>query len=607
MTRKFLVLKAKGHWAAGVLMLLAVCGCTGQPIKNSSPTSAVVTPASSAADVSATSVEQPDWPNFRGSKFDSASGTSLPIQWSADQGIKWIAELPGRGASSPICFDDRIYLTSYTGYGLEAKSPGAIRDLRHHLICFNATSGELQWEREIAGTALVQKMNPELALHGFASSTPATDGEKVFAWFGVTGLFAFDVEGELLWQRNLGLGTHHFGCSASLVLYENLVIVNASIESKRIFALDKDTGAVVWTIDDVVECWSMPVIGVASNGESELVVSCRNIVAGYNPKTGQRLWHCSGIQDYVVSVPIIIDGVVYLTGGKESQMMAIRLGGRGDVQASHKQWETKRIGSNVSSPVYRNGRIFVFHDNGILQVVDAANGKLLHRRRSATSAKVISSPLLVDEYLFMPFQDVGIAVYSADDECREVAVNKFVDISPLMASITPGNALFWMRSDRYLYCVDGAATETIKRNWSKRNSRETIAARSPYNLEVEKGWTRRYLVFMTSNQAEILKYLLMPYQSVITDQQTELSKAIVIEHLPKYKALVDRFKEIQQEHLGAAARFDADFDSKYQQLESDTEKLNHDLRILVKKLFTPEQKAKHISDAKAGVSHIKPK
>ena len=588
----------KSLGAAAILVYLTFCGCNGQQNK--------VPPPRVTGGIANTSGEQQNWPNFRGPKYDSATGSSLPVQWAADQGIKWSARLPGRGASSPIRFGDRIYLTSYSGYGVDARNPGEIQDLRHHVICCSAITGTVQWEREIVGTALLQKMNPELARHGFASSTPATDGEMLFAWFGVTGLFAFDIDGNLRWQRNLGLETNYFGSSASPVLFGDLVIVNASIESNCIYALDKKTGAVVWTIDDVNECWSMPVIGNTQTGESELIVSSKNIVAGYDPKTGQQRWHCSGIQDYVVSVPLVVDGIVYLTGGKEKQMMAIRLGGKGDVETTHKIWETKMIGSNVSSPVYRDGRIFVFHDNGILQVVNAADGELLHRQRSATETQPFSSPLLVGEYLFMPFQDAGIAIYSADEECRQVAVNKFSDDSPLLSSITPGEGCFWIRSDRFLYCVDGTATGTVEHEWTKPGNPQTIVARSPYNLEVEKGWIRRYLLFMTSDQTQIAKYLLMPYQSVITDEQTELSNAIVVEEMPKYTTLLNRFRETQREHLGSPASREADFDARYQRLESDMDKLNNDVRILVKKLFSPEQMEKHTADAKAGKAHIKP-
>ena len=184
-----------------------------------------------------------DWPQFRGPGFRSTTDQSFPLEWDIDQGVFWKSGLPGRGASSPIVSGDRIYLTAFDGFGLTVNETGDYRKLRHHLLCFEKKSGKPVWQREITGTSLLQKMNPELVRHGFASSTPVTDGDKIFAFFGVTGVFAFDRDGNLLWQRNTGLNTHYFGSSSSPILHDQLLIVNASLESDTIYALDKNTGA----------------------------------------------------------------------------------------------------------------------------------------------------------------------------------------------------------------------------------------------------------------------------------------------------------------------------------------------------------------------------
>jgi outer membrane protein assembly factor BamB len=550
--------------------------------------------------------ETGNWPVFRGPNANSTVANRLPEQFSEERGLVWNCGLPGRGASSPILFEDRVFLTAYTGYGISAEQPGELKNLGHHVICVDSLDGKPLWEREIKATAIQQKINPELLRHGFASSTPATDGKTVFAWFGVTGLFAFDCDGKLLWQRNLGLETHYFGSSASLVLFDDLVIVNASIESRTIYGVEKATGAVRWTIPDIVECWSMPVLATLHDGGTEMIVSAKNRVAGYDPATGEELWHCAGIQDYVVSCPVVKDEVVYLTGGKEKQMMAIRLGGRGNVESSHKIWETKRLGSNVSSPVIRGDRLFVFHDSGTLQVIDIADGKLVHQSRTATSMQPFSSPLLAADCLFMPFQDAGIGIYMADDTIAERTVIPVKTGGPLMASIAVDGNRFLFRNDGGLYLVGGGNAPVKSLPWERPEDFQVIEARSPYNLETEKGWSRRYLLFMTEDPAVVSKYLLMPYQSVITDEQTAQSEKIVQENMPKFLALLERCKAIRQRQLETAANDEADVDPEWEQLEKDVNKLTNDLRILVKKLFSKEQMDKHNADAAAGVAHIKP-
>ena len=549
---------------------------------------------------------QHNWPVFGGGGLWSTTATQLPTQWDEQQGIAWVAELPGRGASSPIVSDERLFLTSFTGYGMDAAEPGDYRNLRHHLLSFDANTGRVIWQREIVPTALRQEMNPNLARHGFASSTPVTDGKRVFAWFGASGLFAFDVSGDLLWQRNLGLGTKHFGSSASPLLHDNFVIVNASIESNTIYALEKATGAVCWQIHDVNECWSFPVIGKSSSGENELIVSAKNIVAGYDPATGVELWHCSGIQDYVVSVPVIVDGVCYLTGGKEKQMMAIRLGGKGDVEKSHKLWETKQIGANVSSPVIFGNRIFVFHDSGILQVINIANGDLVKRQRTATKAQPFATPLLVGRFLYVPFQDAGVAIYTADDDCREVAINKPLDNSPLNASIAAGINRAWVRSDRQLYCIGNESGPAVKFPWVQPENNQEIIARQVYNLDPSKGRARPYLLVLTPDPEQIALHVLMPYQSVITDEQTTRAREIVFENKEKYQVLLQRYQDTREQNLLAPAASDQDFDARYRELDAETEKLNSMVRVLIKKLFSAEQMKKHTEDAAVGRAHIKP-
>lgn len=546
-----------------------------------------------------------DWLQFRGPDFRSEISSTFPLEWGMDNGIAWKQGLPGRGASSAVIAGDRIFLTAYDGFGLTAEDAGDYRNLRHHLLCLDRETGQPIWHREMTGTSLKQKMNPELARHGFASGTPVTDGENVYVFFGVTGVFAFDQEGTLLWQRNVGLNTHYFGSSSSPVLHGDLLIVNASLESKTIYALNKHTGAAEWMIPNVHECWSMPVIGKNQDGGTEMIVSSKNEVNAYDPETGERLWNCAGILDYVVSVPIIVDGICYLTGGKEKQTMAIRMGGEGDAN-DRKIWEVKKIGSNVSSPVYKDGRLFIFHDSGVVQIIDARTGELVNRHRTATRERPFASPLLAGQHLYMPFQDAGVAVFTADDECEEVAVNEGDEDLPFMASVVPcGNQIFY-RNDQYLYCVGRGGKPTVTAEWAEPADKQLVTTIESFNIDPEKGWSRRYMGFIGPDFDQATRFLLMPYQSVITDEQTTKSQEIILGEKPKYDALRERFEKLQWEELTTPAEESGRFHEQWAALEADTKQLNEETRILVKKLFPDEQLQQHYRDAKEGIAHIKP-
>ena len=552
-----------------------------------------------------TDQQSTDWQQFRGPGFASTTSSRFPLQWDVDQGIFWKQGLPGRGASSPIVSGDRIYLTAYSGFGLTVENAGDFKNLRHHLLCLDRATGKPLWQREITGTSLKQKINNELARHGFASSTPVTDGENVYVSFGVTGVFAFDRDGNSLWQRNVGLNTHYFGSSASPLLHGDLLIVNASLESKTIYALNKNTGAAVWMIPQINECWSMPVIGKNAAGETEMIVSSKNHVNAYNPETGERLWHCAGIQDYVVSVPIIVDGICYLTGGKEKQTMAIRMGGKGDAE-SQKLWEIRKIGSNVSSPVYKDGRLFIFHDSGVIQVLNAENGEVVTRHRTATKERPYASPLLAGNHLYMPFLDSGISVFNADDKCEEVAVNPNRDEAPLMASIVPSGDVFFYRNDKYLVCVGGQAKPTVVTEWEVPTDFQTVQTVESFNIDPEKGWSRRYMGFLTPDFEQAKKFLLMPYTSVITEEQTTQAREIIQGEKPKYDTLREQFETLQWEELTTPAQDSAKFRERWASLEADTKSLNEKTRILVKNLFPEEQLQQHYRDSKAGVAHKNP-
>ena len=395
-----------------------------------------------------------DWPQFRGPQGNGTADTANPpIRWSDSENILWKTKLPGRGASSPIVLGDRIFVTAFSGFGMSVEDPGDKNDLRLHVLCFDRSNGELVWDRSIAASPQSQSFSKRVADHGYATSTPATDGEAVYAYFGVSGLVAFDYEGNQLWHVETGTKTAGFGSASSPVVFEDLVIVNASIESETMFAFDRKTGDEVWTAGPITKAWTSPCLVSVPKGSAELILNQKNQILGFDPRTGEKLWWCDGIEDYVVPVPIVHDGIVYCLGGRSNRAIAVKPGGRGNVTDSHKLWEVP-IGANVTSPVFHDGYLHWASDKAVQCCLDARDGAEVFRKRLPTRARIYASIIRAGDQFYVTTRDKGVVVLKAGPEYKELAVNVIEsDNNVLNASpAVSGNNLL-LRTDAYLYCI----------------------------------------------------------------------------------------------------------------------------------------------------------
>lgn len=395
-----------------------------------------------------------EWSQFRGPGGNAkADDTGLPTSWSDSQNLVWKAALPGRGASSPVVAGDHIYLTAWTGYGLDTDAPGDKAKLRLHVLCLDRDGGAVLWNQSIAASAREQKLGQRVADHGYATPTPACDELGVYAYFGVSGLVAYDHDGEKLWQAHIGDKTAGFGTASSPIVFRNLVIVNGSIEGGAVFAFDRKTGKEVWKQAGIVRTWTTPTIGDVPNGEPELIVNQKDNIYGFNPLTGEKLWTCEGIDDYVVPCAVVHEGVAYCLGGRTNRCLAVKLGGRGDVTKSHRLWKVN-LGANVTSPIYHNGHLYWASDKGIAYCVDAKNGETLHRERLPTRARIYASAVMGDGKIYVTTRDSGVIVFKAQPSFDEMARN-VLESDSNMFNATPAihNGQLLLRSDSTLYCI----------------------------------------------------------------------------------------------------------------------------------------------------------
>ncbi|MHC4995481.1 MAG: outer membrane protein assembly factor BamB family protein [Planctomycetota bacterium] len=397
-----------------------------------------------------------DWPRFHGPNGAGKATGLYPTDWSETQNIAWKTALPGRGASSPVTFNNRIYLTAFTGYGVNAENPGVGEDrtrLTLHLLAFDRATGKPVFDTPLPASKNEQEMVRQLPGHGYASSTPVADDTGVYVNFGVSGAVAFDHNGKVRWQKHTGTGTRGFGSAASPVLYKNLVIVNASIETQAVIAYDKTTGDEAWRAEGIDSTWTTPLVAKAPDGRDELVVSFKENIHGLDPNTGKTLWTCQGIEDYVVPSPVHHDGVVYCLGGRSNQAIAVRLGGRGDVSKTHVLW-SERIGANLTTPIYHEGRLYWASDKGIAICLDARTGQKIYQERLGSTGRLYGSPVFANGKLYVTTRLSGFFIYDARPEFKTPHNIVFTeDDGPFQSTPALDGGQILIRSDRYLYCV----------------------------------------------------------------------------------------------------------------------------------------------------------
>ncbi len=401
-----------------------------------------------------------EWSRFRGPNGSAVSAeTGLPVTWSDTENVAWKAELPGQGSSSPIVCGDRVFVTCYSGYGVDRSSPGDPKNLKRHLVCLNLLDGKVLWQKFIPATVPEDPYQGQLTEHGYASSTPATDGQQVFVFFGKSGVLAFDAQGKQLWQTSVGTGSAimGWGSGASLLLHKNLVIVNANAESEAIVALDKQTGRVAWKAEakGYAGSWSTPILIEKAGGKQEVVVFMSGEVWSLHPDDGGVLWYCAGLRGAATTSLVAKDGIVYAVGGGPmgSGSTAIRTGGRDDVSASHVLWK-QSTGSYVPSPVVVGSHVYWVDDRGWATCLKADTGQQVYRQRLPGAGGVYASTIAADGNLYAVTRRNGTFVLPAKPEFKVLAQNRLPsDSTDFNASPAVSHGSLLLRSNRFVYRI----------------------------------------------------------------------------------------------------------------------------------------------------------
>lgn len=392
------------------------------------------------------------WHQFRGPGGQGHSGGhDLPVTWSAAQNLQWKTPLPGPGGSSPVLYGDRIFLTCYSGYAVPGVASGNLDALQRHVLGIDRMTGKVLWTRDHPAT---QPEQARVRDHGYASSTPAVDADRVYVFLGRSGVAALSHDGQSRWHADVGAGTHEWGSAASPVLHRGLVIVNAAVESESLVALDRTSGREIWRTGGMKESWNTPILVPVTGGRQELVVAIQGKVLGLDPETGARLWSCdTGIAWYMVPSLVNDGDTVYCVGGRTGGAVAVKAGGRGDVTATHRRW-TLNKGTNVPSPVLHEGHLYWLHETlGIAYCIEAGTGHLVYEERLPSAGQFYGSPVLADGRLYaFTRQGVGF-VLAARPSFQLLARNELSDRSTFDASPAVDDHRLLVRSDKFLYCL----------------------------------------------------------------------------------------------------------------------------------------------------------
>jgi outer membrane protein assembly factor BamB len=419
-----------------------------------------------------------DWPGFRGSKGGVAPDKDLPTQVTKDN-VLWKVKLPGVGASSPIVSGDKVFVTAYSGYGTTiSKGFGGgkggfgkggfkkggppdpeQKKLKLLLICIDRAKGDIEWQKEIEPKLPEVSFYGMIREHGYATNTPVTDGQRVYAFFGKSGVVAFDLKGTELWRADVGSGTHFMGTAASPVLYKDLLIVNAAIETKALVALDKITGKEVWRAKGLGTSWASPVLVETTAGKTEVVLSLPGKIVGFDPQSGKELWHCVGIgqpDSYggTTPTPVAQSGIVYVMGGggpSPAVTLAVKAGGTGDVSKTHVLWRQKVAGSYCSPVLVGDYLCWV---DGTVQCLNIADGKTVHKDRLYDGRGEYVSAVAAGNKLFVLTRFSGLFVLDGGGKFEKLGHLEFEgDDSIFNASPAISNGRLYLRSNAFLYCI----------------------------------------------------------------------------------------------------------------------------------------------------------
>jgi outer membrane protein assembly factor BamB len=389
-----------------------------------------------------------NWPGWRGPKGDGTSvETGLPVQWDSVNNVVWKTPVPGTGYSSPVVWEDRLFLTTALSETQEKV-----------LLCYESKSGDLLWQKTMLKAPFEKKHND----NSYASGTPATDGKYVYVSFlddQDVVVAAYDFNGDQIWLERPGTFASPHGYSCSPVLFEDKVIINGNSPRGESFAaaLSRADGKIIWKImhEKPAHSFSTPVFRELA-GKMQMIFCGNQEIAAYNPDDGSRYWFVNGPSVDFCSSPVYNEksGLLIVSSAWPKRILvAIKPDGRGDVSESHVVWQSVQGAVYVPSPISTDDYIFTTMTNGMVHCIEPATGKIVWVE---DLGRQYSSPVLADGLVYMPNDEGVITVIKPGPQFKYVAKNHIGE--NMHASPAISNGKIYLRGFKHLFCISTDGT-----------------------------------------------------------------------------------------------------------------------------------------------------
>lgn len=404
-----------------------------------------------------------NWPAWRGPTADGQSRErGLPTTWSPSENVRWKVPLPGPGNSTPIVWEDRLYLTQATARGT-----------RRSLLCLDRNDGKTLWEATVA----FDEPEPTHATNPYCSASPVTDGERIVVSHGSAGLYCYDLQGKELWHRDLGPCHHIWGNAASPVIWDNLVFLNFGPgERTFLLAVDKQTGQDVWRAEEPggklgdkgnaewIGSWSTPVVARFGMRE-ELLLSWPGTLKSYDPRTGTVLWTCEGLfkdkgaDRLVYTTPLHTPEVIVAMGGFTGAWIGVTPpqqlppAGSPDITQTNRLWRHPSSPQRIGSGVLVGEWIFIVNEPGTVQCIEWKTGRIRWTERLTGSTW--ASLVYADGHLYTTSLNGETVVFRPDPDKLDVVARNAIPERTL-ASLAISRGEIFLRTYDHLWCLHRA-------------------------------------------------------------------------------------------------------------------------------------------------------
>jgi outer membrane protein assembly factor BamB len=419
------------------------------------------------------------WPSFRGNQGSGvADGQNLPDTWNVQSGtnVLWRTPIPGLSHSSPVIWGDRLFVTTAVSSNPNATfRPGLYGDgdasddrsrQRWMMIALDKRTGKTLWERVAFEGLPVDKRHIKST---YASSTAATDGRIVVAWFGSQGVYAYDMNGNLRWKVDLGrhdvgaydLLSYEWGPASSPIVWNGLVILQCDNQTDSfIIALNAESGQTVWKTERTeLPSWGTPTVATTSSGPV-LVTNASNFIRGYDPRNGQELWRLGGSSKITAPTPVFSDGLFVVASGRqpEGPIFVVRADARGDITLrggtsnNSVVWSRTARGPYMPTPLIYRGIVYALNNNGVFDAYDLRTGNEIYRQRLPNIGSGFSaSPVAADGKIYISSEDGEVTVISAGSRFSQISANDMGE--SLMATPALSQGVMYVRSSKSVFAI----------------------------------------------------------------------------------------------------------------------------------------------------------